>query len=79
MNLCIKCGTCHKVCPQNTARNDSEKIPEEVENNIIWVKNLMKNYETENERRGFLKRIKRHFKKEIKVNEKTLEKTNSIM
>ncbi len=79
MDICIRCGTCHKICPQNAARHDSEKIPEEVENNIKWVKELLTNYETEKERRGFLKRIKRHFLREIKVNEKTLEKIEALI
>jgi len=79
MDICIRCGTCHKVCPQNAARHDSEKIPEEVENNINWVKDLLKYYDTEKERRGFLKRIKRHFLKELKVNEKTLERIEELI
>ncbi|TFF99961.1 MAG: 4Fe-4S dicluster domain-containing protein [Promethearchaeota archaeon] len=79
MGLCIRCGTCHKVCPENAARHDSELIPEEVENNIEWVKDLLTHYTTEKEKRGFLKRIKRHFLKEMKVNEKTLEQIEEMM
>ncbi|MHA1490469.1 MAG: 4Fe-4S binding protein [Promethearchaeota archaeon] len=79
MEKCIRCGTCHKVCPQNAARHDSEKIPEEVEANINWVKNLLTYYEKEKEKENFLKRIKRHFQKEIKVNEKTLEKIEDLI
>lgn len=79
MDICIRCGTCHKVCPQNAARHDSEKIPEEVESNINWVKDLLSHYETEKEQRGFIKRIKRHFQKEIKVNEKTLERIDDLI
>jgi uncharacterized Fe-S center protein len=79
MDICIRCGTCHKVCPQNAARHDSEKIPEEVETNINWVKDLLTYYETEKERRGFIKRIKRHFAKEVKVNEQTLERIDELL
>ena len=74
MEKCIRCGICHKKCPQNASRHDSERIPEEVEENIKWVKGLLAHYETEALIKGFLKRIKRHFQKEIKVNEKTIEK-----
>ena len=79
METCIRCGTCHKICPENAARHDSEKIPEEVDNNIKWVKDLLTHYETEKERTGFLKRIKRHFEKEIKVNQKTLERIDEML
>lgn len=78
IDICIRCGTCHKVCPENAARHDSEKIPEEIDNNIKWVKDLLTNYETEKERKGFLIRIKRHFEKEVKVNQKTLERIDEI-
>ncbi|MFO7797190.1 MAG: indolepyruvate ferredoxin oxidoreductase subunit alpha [Promethearchaeati archaeon] len=79
MIICIRCGTCHKVCPQHAARHDSEKIPEEVEANVIWVKNLLNNYETEKERRSFIKRIQKHFQKEITVNQKTLERIKEFV
>jgi len=38
MEKCIRCGTCHEICPQNASRHVSEKIPEEIEDNINWVK-----------------------------------------
>ncbi len=79
MKECIRCGNCHKICPQNASRHDSERIPEEVEKNIKWVKGLMAHYETEAELKGFLNRIKRHFQKKIKVNEKTLEKIEEFI
>ncbi len=78
MKTCIRCGTCHEICPQNAARHDSEKIPQEIEENINWVKGLLTNYSTEEDRNAFLQRIKRHFVKEIKVNEKTLEKIDLL-
>ena len=79
MEICIRCGTCHKVCPQNAARHDSEKIPEEVEENVNWVKELLTYYKTEKERNGFIKRIERHFQKEITVNQKTLERIKDLV
>ena len=79
MEKCIRCGTCHEICPQNASRHDSEKIPEEIEDNINWVKSLLAHYETEKEKGEFLKRIKRHFLKEIKVNKKTIEKIEDLI
>lgn len=73
MDECIRCGTCHQVCPENASRHDSEKIPEEVAANVEWVKSLLAHYDTPEDQQGFLKRIQRHFVKEIKVNERTIE------
>jgi ferredoxin len=78
MDECIRCGICHDVCPQDAVRHDSEKIPQEVEANIEWTKDLMKYYKTKEEREGFIDRIKRHFKKEKIVMEKTLERLESL-
>jgi ferredoxin len=78
MDLCIRCGICHDVCPQNAVRHDSEKIPQEVEANIEWTRDLMKHYKTREEIAGFIERIKKHFNKEKLVIEKTLERLESI-
>ena len=78
MDECIRCGICHDVCPQDAVRHDSEKIPQEVEKNIEWTRDLLKHYKTKKERETFIKRIERHFKKEKTVIEKTLERLNSI-
>ena len=78
MDLCIRCGTCHEVCPQDAVRHDSEKIPQEVEENIKWVKELMKHHKTEEERKNFLKRMKNYFNKEKKVATETIEKIESL-
>lgn len=75
---CIRCGVCHDVCPQSAVRHDSEKIPQQIDANINWVKNLLTNFKTEDERDAFIGRIKKHFNKEKVVIEKTLEKINSI-
>lgn len=75
---CIRCGVCHDVCPQEAVRHDSERIPQEVEENIEWTKDLLRHYETEEEREAFIQRIKRHFVKERKVIEKTLERLDSL-
>lgn len=78
MGECIRCGRCHTVCPQEAVRHDSEKIPQEIEENIRWVKKLMKHYETDEDRRGFLKRIVKHFNKEKTVAEKTMEEIRDL-
>jgi len=78
LRKCIRCGKCHDVCPQDAVRHDSEKIPEEVENNINWVKELMQNYDSKEEKSGFLHRINKHFNKEKKVIEKTLDKLDDF-
>lgn len=78
MDECIRCGVCHDVCPQDAVRHDSEKIPQEVEANIEWTKDLMEYYKTKEERKGFIDRIKRHFKNEKIVIEKTLERVESL-
>lgn len=80
-NKCIRCGICHDICPQNAVRHDSEKIPEEVEKNFIWVKGLLENkfYNSLNKKQEVLERLKRHFLKNKKVAEKTLEKIDHII
>lgn len=79
MSECIRCGVCHGVCPQDAVRHDSEKIPVEVEENIEWTKDLMEShYESDEEKEGFIKRIKKHFNKEKQVAEKTLERLESL-
>ena len=37
-NTCIRCGVCHDVCPSDAVRHDGERIPEEVESNLAWVR-----------------------------------------
>ena len=78
MNNCIRCGKCHDVCPQEAIRHDSEKIPEEVEENLKKTRELMENFETSEEKKAFLDRMKRHFVKEKRVAEKTIEKIENI-
>ena len=78
MDHCIRCGTCHEVCPEDAVRYDGEKIPERVEANIEWVKDLLKYHKTEEEREGCSKRMKGHFKNEKVIAEKTLETLESL-
>lgn len=79
MDGCIRCGKCHEVCPQDAVRHDSERIPQEVDENIRWVRGQMKHYKTGIEKREFLKRIIKHFNKEKTVAEKSLERVKEEM
>ena len=35
--MCIRCGKCHSVCPEEAVRHDSERIPAEVEGNVRYA------------------------------------------
>ena len=75
---CIRCGTCHDVCPEEAVRHDGERIPQEVEANIQWVKKLMGHFETDEEKKGLVGRMVRYFTKERKVAERTIERLQSL-
>lgn len=78
MEKCIRCGNCHEICPQQAVRHDSEKIPLEINKNINKTKQLMENFNSKEEKQDFLGRIIKHYNKEIKVAEKTIEKINEL-
>ncbi len=75
---CIRCGRCHDVCPEEAVRHDGEKIPEEVEGNLEWVRRLLEHFDTSEERRGLVERMKRYFVKEKKVAEQTIDRLDSL-
>ncbi len=75
---CIRCGRCHDVCPEDAVRHDGEKIPEEVEGNVEWVRRLLKHFQTSEEKRGLVERMKRYFGKEKKVAEQTIDRLESL-
>jgi len=75
---CVRCGHCHDVCPFEAVRHDSERIPQEVQANLQWTRNLMDNFESAEERAGVLDRVRRHFNKEKKVVEQTLERLGEL-
>ncbi len=79
MNKCIRCGKCHNVCPHEAIRHDSEKIPFEVKENMKKTKELMKNFKSKEEKKAFLERMIKHFKKENMVVENTLEEINKLL
>ena len=78
---CIRCGVCHGVCPNDAVRHDAERIPEEVEANIVWVRQLLDNdyYSNDKERQtAFIKRMERYFVKNKKVAEGTIERLHGL-
>ncbi len=78
MEKCIRCGICHDVCPQDAVKHDSLKVGERVQENIEWTKGLMSHYDTSEERKGFIDRMKKHFNNERRIAEETMEKLESI-
>lgn len=75
---CVRCGRCHDVCPEEAVRHDSERIPQEVEANLQWARKLMGHFKTAEERSALLERLRRHFNKEIKVVQQTLERLGEL-
>jgi len=75
---CIRCGTCHDVCPAEAVRHDSERIPQEVEANLQWVRKLMDNFETDEEKQALVGRMIRYFNKERKVAEQTIGRLEAL-
>ena len=69
---CIHCGRCHDVCPQEAVRHDGERIPQEVAENLRWVRKLLGHFERPQERSDFMQRMVRFFNKQKKVSERTL-------
>lgn len=68
---CIRCGRCHDVCPQEAVRHDGERIPQEVADNLRWVRKLLVHFPTPQERSAFMDRMVRYFNKQVKVSEQT--------
>ena len=79
---CIRCGVCHDVCPEDAVRHDGERIPEEVESNLVWVRRFLEHdyYSGNKERqKALIERMKRYFTKERKVAEKTIERLDTLL
>jgi ferredoxin len=78
---CIRCGVCHDVCPNDAVRHDGERIPEEVESNVAWVKELLKHEYYLNDKKkqkDLITRLQRYFAKNKKVMEKTIERLGML-
>jgi len=78
MDECIRCGTCHSVCPQEAIRHDSEKIPEKVRNNVETARRLLKKCVTKEARISYLDKYLRAFKLQMKVADKSYEKIEEL-
>ncbi len=76
---CIRCGQCHDVCPQEAVRHDGEKVPEEIEANLEWARDLLRHYDTPDEQEAFIGRMKNFFGKERKVAEQTIERLDDLV
>ena len=71
---CIRCGKCHDVCREEAVRHDSERIPLEIENNIVWVQGLLRQFHSTEEKRALVERMRRYFTKQKKVAQQTIER-----
>ena len=75
-NKCIRCAVCHDVCPEDAVRHDGERIPEDVQFNLDWVKKLLSHDYYSNDKakqQQLIERLKRFFNKNKMVAEKTIE------
>ncbi len=77
-HTCIRCGRCHDVCPEDAVRHDGEKAPQEIEANLQWTRDLLKHYETHEEKQALIERMKRYFAKDRKVAEQSIERLDSL-
>ncbi|MBN2301687.1 MAG: 4Fe-4S binding protein [Lentisphaerae bacterium] len=78
-NECIRCGKCHDVCPQEAVRHDSERIPMQVAKNTEWAKSLLRHFETDDDKKGLIDRLKRYFITERKIAEQSAEQMDAIL
>lgn len=69
---CIRCGHCHDICPREAVRHDGERIPNEVIDNLQWVRGLLRHFDDPGEQSAFMGRMMRFFNKEKTVSERTL-------
>jgi len=69
---CIRCGRCHDACPQQAVRHDSERIPQEVVENLRWIRKLLGHFDRPEDQSAFMQRMVRLFNKRMKVSKRTL-------
>jgi ferredoxin len=76
---CIRCGSCHDVCPEEAVRHDSERIPQMVEANINWARKLMGNFQTDEDKAALLERLKRYFKMKMEIARQSFERLQTLV
>ncbi|MGD2146750.1 MAG: 4Fe-4S binding protein [Anaerolineae bacterium] len=79
---CIRCGVCHDVCPEDAVRHDGERIPDEVESNLTWSRELLAHeyYADSAEKQALLiERLGRYFTKEKRVAEQTIDRLEGLL
>lgn len=82
MTGCIHCGVCHDVCPEGAVRHDSEKVPEEIRANVEMTEAFMQacasHLGDDNEKYKCLHRMMKHFERQKRIAEKTLEELRRL-
>jgi ferredoxin len=79
---CIRCGVCHDICPVEAVRHDGERIPDEVQANLDWVKELLTHeyyVHDPKKQKQLVQRLLKYFTKNRKVIEKTLEQLEIML
>jgi len=81
-DTCIRCGVCHGLCPNEAVRHDAERIPEEVESNLAWVRGFLEHdfYANDSSKQTQLvKRMRKHFTKDLNVAQETLKQLDELI
>ena len=82
LDICIRCGTCHGVCPEEAVRHDGELVSGEIEAKIARVKEAMAkcdaHFGEKNDGQACLERWLKFFNKERKVMEQTVGMLESL-
>ncbi|WP_300669877.1 4Fe-4S binding protein [Desulfoluna sp.] len=81
-DACIRCGVCHDVCPEEAVRHDGERIPDEVQANLDWIKTLLAHDYYANDKakqKQLIERLGKYYTKNKKVIEKTSEQLEMLI
>ncbi len=83
MENCIRCAVCHEVCPQDAVEHDSDKVDEWIKEKVDKAKwavgECAKYFGDEEQATGCLKKLVRHYKREITIAEETIQLLNAII
>lgn len=78
MEECIRCGDCHDICPSEAVRHDSEKIPDRVGDNMATAARLLGKCGSNGAKLEYINKYIKALYLENAVNEKTIEKLESL-